>query len=259
MALWFSASAVVPSLAAEFKLSSFAQATLTSAVQVGFVVGCLISAVFGSPIASIRAASSRLRRRSAPSRTRCCWSSIPRSLDAPLLRFVTGVCMAGVYPVGMKLAVDVGERRHGAARRHPRRRADAGLRASASVQRVGRHRLARSARNRVGSARSPPHSDPRGRRRAQSRAAPPFDPHRADRMAGRPAAAREPRLPRSHVGALRDVGVDRRVPERELRLEPPGGGGADVRETGGVRDHRCRGARLHRRPAFSPTVSVAPR
>src|SRR5207249_2997617 len=28
----------------------------------------------------------------------------PGSLAAPLLRFVTGMCMAGVYPVGMKLA-----------------------------------------------------------------------------------------------------------------------------------------------------------
>ena len=47
MALWFSASAVIPSLAAEFHLSNFEQATLTTAVQVGFVVGCLVSAVFG--------------------------------------------------------------------------------------------------------------------------------------------------------------------------------------------------------------------
>ena len=47
MALWFSASAIIPALAAEFHLSNFAQATLTSAVQVGFVVGCLASAVLG--------------------------------------------------------------------------------------------------------------------------------------------------------------------------------------------------------------------
>src|SRR5207302_10123861 len=47
MALWFSASAVVPALAAEFHLSNFAQATLTSAVQIGFVIGCLASAILG--------------------------------------------------------------------------------------------------------------------------------------------------------------------------------------------------------------------
>src|SRR5512147_2026786 len=49
MALWFSASAVVPALFAQFHLSGFAQAALTSAVQAGFVVGCLASAILGLP------------------------------------------------------------------------------------------------------------------------------------------------------------------------------------------------------------------
>ena len=39
MALWFSASAIVPALVAEFAISGFAQAALTSGVQAGFVVG----------------------------------------------------------------------------------------------------------------------------------------------------------------------------------------------------------------------------
>ena len=47
MALWFSASAVVPSLVAEYRLSNFMQAALTSGVQAGFVVGCIASAVLG--------------------------------------------------------------------------------------------------------------------------------------------------------------------------------------------------------------------
>src|SRR5258708_37075039 len=45
MALWFSASAVVPALAAEYRLSKFAQAALTSGVQAGLVIGCLASAL----------------------------------------------------------------------------------------------------------------------------------------------------------------------------------------------------------------------
>ena len=49
MAVWFSASAVTPALAAEFHLSNFAQAALTSGVQAGFVIGCLGSAFFGLP------------------------------------------------------------------------------------------------------------------------------------------------------------------------------------------------------------------
>ena len=49
MALWFSASAVTPSLVAEFHLSNFYQAALTSGVQAGFVIGCIASALLGLP------------------------------------------------------------------------------------------------------------------------------------------------------------------------------------------------------------------
>ena len=104
MALWFSASAVVPSLAAEFHLTQFAQATLTSAVQVGFVVGCVVSAIFGF------ADRLDLKRFFCASAALGALANAlllvvdPRSIAAPLLRFVTGVAMAGVYPVGMRLA-----------------------------------------------------------------------------------------------------------------------------------------------------------
>ena len=103
MALWFSASAVVPALAAEYGLSRFAQAALTSGVQAGFVVGCVASAVLG------------LADRVDPRRFFAVAAGIgalanalllaidPGSLATPALRFVTGACMAGVYPVGMKL------------------------------------------------------------------------------------------------------------------------------------------------------------
>jgi len=103
MALWFSASAVVPALVAEFKLSNFMQAAFTSAVQVGFVIGCLASALLG------------LADRIDPRRFFAVSAAIgaganalllvvdPTSIAAPLLRIVTGICMAGVYPVGMKL------------------------------------------------------------------------------------------------------------------------------------------------------------
>ena len=103
MALWFSASAVTPALAAEFHLSNFAQAALTSGVQAGFVLGCLASAIFGLP--------DRVdpRRLFAASATVGALANAlllavnPASPAAPLLRVVTGVCMAGVYPVGMRL------------------------------------------------------------------------------------------------------------------------------------------------------------
>ena len=104
MALWFSASAVIPSLVAEFGLSNFMQAAFTGAVQVGFVIGCLVSALLG------------LADRVDPRRFFAASAAVgaganalllvvdPASVVAPLLRVVTGICMAGVYPVGMKLA-----------------------------------------------------------------------------------------------------------------------------------------------------------
>jgi MFS family permease len=104
MALWFSASAIIPALVAEFHLSGFAQAALTSGVQAGFVIGCLASAFLG------------LADRVDPRwlfATSACTGAVanalllvvdPSSLAAPGLRVVTGVCMAGIYPIGMKLA-----------------------------------------------------------------------------------------------------------------------------------------------------------
>jgi MFS family permease len=104
MALWFSASAVVPALVAEFGLSSFAQAMLTSSVQAGFVLGCLASALLGladridprrffAAAALVGAAANALLL-----------FVHPGSVATALLRLLTGVCMAGVYPIGMKLA-----------------------------------------------------------------------------------------------------------------------------------------------------------
>lgn len=45
MALWFSATAVVPQLAEEWNLTSAQQAWMTMCVQIGFVVGALTSAL----------------------------------------------------------------------------------------------------------------------------------------------------------------------------------------------------------------------
>ena len=104
MALWFSASAIVPALTAEFHLSAFSQAALTSGVQAGFVIGCLASAVFGLAdrldprrffaVATMIGAAANLLLLAVD----------PASPAAIALRVVTGICMAGIYPVGMKLA-----------------------------------------------------------------------------------------------------------------------------------------------------------
>ena len=104
MALWFSASAVIPALVAQYHLTGFAQAALTSGVQAGFVIGCVASALLGL---ADRADPRRLFALSAvvgASANALLLVVDPSTPVAPLLRVVTGACMAGVYPVGMKLA-----------------------------------------------------------------------------------------------------------------------------------------------------------
>ena len=104
MALWFSGSAAIPTLVAEFHLSSFQQAAFTSGVQAGFVLGCIASAVLGL------ADRLELRRFFATAAVIGAVANAlllavdPRDVVAPALRVVTGMAMAGVYPVGMKLA-----------------------------------------------------------------------------------------------------------------------------------------------------------
>lgn len=103
MAVWFSASAVVPQLTAVWNLSEGGQAWLTMSVQIGFVVGALASALFNL--------ADRI-----PARTFFASSALAAGLTTlaiPLLaqgvafalvmRFLTGVFLAGVYPVGMKI------------------------------------------------------------------------------------------------------------------------------------------------------------
>ena len=104
MALWFSASAVVPALLESYPLSGFAQSLFTSAVQVGFVVGSLVSALLGLsdrlPPKGFFMASALL----AALANALILTVPPDSAWVALFRFVTGLCMAGIYPVGMKLA-----------------------------------------------------------------------------------------------------------------------------------------------------------
>ncbi len=104
MSLWFSATALIPTFRTEFNISSDQASLLTSSVQAGFVVGTLLSAMLmladrfdprrvflaSTLIATIANASILL--------------SDPTTVTTIALRFVTGVCMAGIYPVGMKIA-----------------------------------------------------------------------------------------------------------------------------------------------------------
>jgi len=103
MSLWFSASAVVPQLAADWALDAGGRAWLTSAVQLGFAAGALLSAVL---TLADRWPAERLLAGSALVAAVANALIVP--LDAPgpalALRAVTGAALAGVYPPGMKLA-----------------------------------------------------------------------------------------------------------------------------------------------------------
>jgi len=103
MALWFSASAVVPQLTAEWELSGALQSWLTMSVQVGFVVGALLSAALNL---ADRWPAQRLFAVCALAGA-AFNAAIPLGLTSPepalVLRFLTGACLAGVYPPGMKL------------------------------------------------------------------------------------------------------------------------------------------------------------
>jgi len=103
MGVWFSASAVVPILTRLWQLEGSGQAWLTMSVQIGFVVGALGSAILNL---SDRIAADRLLAISSVA-AGLCTLSIPLfagSLTPALFfRFLSGIFLAGVYPVGMKL------------------------------------------------------------------------------------------------------------------------------------------------------------
>jgi MFS family permease len=103
MAVWFSASAVVPALTSAWSLSDAGRAWLTMSVQVGFVAGA-----FGSALLNLadRVSARKLFTVSAllAALATVLIPLLATSLMLALpLRFLTGLFLAGVYPVGMKI------------------------------------------------------------------------------------------------------------------------------------------------------------
>lgn len=103
LAVWFSVSAVVPSLQADWGISTGQAVWLTGTVQLGFVVGALASTVLNLadrvPPHLLMAASAAL----AGGCTLVVALVVDSLAPALVLRFLTGLLLAGVYPVGMKL------------------------------------------------------------------------------------------------------------------------------------------------------------
>lgn len=113
LATWFASVAILPDLTARHTLSPAVQAAFQSAVQLGFVVGTLASALLGL--------ADRLepRRLFAASATLAGLSTLgllavpPDGIAPVLLRALTGAALAGVYPVGLKLATGWGMKDRG--------------------------------------------------------------------------------------------------------------------------------------------------
>src|SRR5690242_19014723 len=115
MSLWFSGSAVVPALSQEWKLSSGQVSWLANAVQFGFVAGTLISATLNlADIITTRHLFAVAALLGALSNA--FFGLYVHQVNTAIgLRFLTGVCLAGAYPPGMKLMATWFRERRGMA------------------------------------------------------------------------------------------------------------------------------------------------
>jgi MFS family permease len=103
MGLWFGVSAVAPQIAADWRLGTTATAWLTLAVQLGFVVGTLLSATLNLPdVIRTRHLFAVCALLGALVNVLLAWLA-EGAVAGIALRFLTGLFLAGVYPPGMKI------------------------------------------------------------------------------------------------------------------------------------------------------------
>lgn len=108
LSLWFISSATMPGMLAEVDVAPSRQALLSSGVQIGFVAGALVSAALGVAdrfdprrVFALSAVLAALANAALPVLE-------PGGNAAIAMRVITGALMAGVYPVGMKIATGWG-------------------------------------------------------------------------------------------------------------------------------------------------------
>jgi MFS family permease len=113
--LWFSANSAADDLRRAWGLSISDIGLLTSAVQLGFILGTLIFALSGL---ADRFAASRIFASCAllGAAFNALFAWFSRGLQsAAVCRFLVGLCLAGIYPIGMKLVVSWSPQRTGSA------------------------------------------------------------------------------------------------------------------------------------------------
>jgi MFS family permease len=104
--LWFAGNAILPDIQRELQLHENALSNITSVVQFGFISGTLVFAILS------------IADRFHPSRVFFISSLLAALANASIvwvandfytlltLRFITGFFLAGIYPIGMKIAAD---------------------------------------------------------------------------------------------------------------------------------------------------------
>ena len=103
LTLWFSAAAVAPQLREQWDLSVGGSSWLTLAVQIGFVIGAFAIAVSGlADSVAARRLFTIAALVGAVSNAAVIFVTGETVALAYVLRFITGVALAGVYPSGMK-------------------------------------------------------------------------------------------------------------------------------------------------------------
>ncbi len=113
--LWFATNAILGELLINFKLNDNALEHLTSAVQFGFIIGTLLFAIFS------------IADRFSPSKVFFICALLGAGINLGtiletnnflsliLIRFSSGFFLAGIYPVGMKIASDYSDKGLGKA------------------------------------------------------------------------------------------------------------------------------------------------
>jgi MFS family permease len=107
--LWFAGNAVLPNLQTLHQWSATAVGHLSSAIQLGFITGTLLYAINGI---SDKHSPSKVFFVSSLLAAACNLISIIDLSSFTLMlssRFLTGFFLAGIYPVGMKIAADWNE------------------------------------------------------------------------------------------------------------------------------------------------------
>lgn len=114
MSLWFTGNAVAPQLSVRWALSATQVGWLTTVVQLGFVTGTALAAVLNLAdiVPARRLFATSALAGAAANAILVLVHSFPGALAS---RFLTGMCLAGVYPPAMKMAATWFRERRGVA------------------------------------------------------------------------------------------------------------------------------------------------